>query len=643
MNQCSRGRKGNISPSRRHAKSEGKEVGEGSKGVGEGEDGEGEEDADGSADGSVDADADGDHDEDGDGDDGEEEDRDYDAYPYPNSLTLPSSAHEEAGNYTCCGVMLPDLHALVDHFESAHVQVVAASPPSLMGGLDGMSVHHPHQHSNTNGGAGGMAVSVSATNTPHLTSNATSTLTNATSTSSSSSTTSSSTAYEFPATPFDTDDMDISLSDDGGPSPSPPRTPGTSPSPTTSAFDPIRVVYHPSGMVGMGMSMGGVTGNGLMSNAYGISTLSTVGSAFSMAGGVGTHYLSPTTVSISSSSSSSSPSTSSTTQSHANGGGAVQPFFRASTYSSLAGGNGPTPHSSHSLSGQHAGQLTAAGAFNRYAGYAEYSSNLPGTDPSPTYHHPQHHVAKHGGVGGYGYTSATAGNAGTGMAGGNGNGGFFNNPAAGAPVSSCLPPALLFSSSAEPSPLNTPSSSRTGSPVSQHPSQSQSQGHVLPNGTLPLHPSSSSSASASSSVSTSIAPSRRTPPPSSLASTAAAASSSTSTTTSNSASSSSKPFKCPKPGCNKSYKQQNGLKYHLSHGQCNFAPRDPEVEKLSEMERERRIRPFVCKVPVAVPASSGAAAGIGGELGKTGCSSGPGVFVECGRRYKNMNGLSELS
>ena len=34
----------------------------------------------------------------------------------------------------------------------------------------------------------------------------------------------------------------------------------------------------------------------------------------------------------------------------------------------------------------------------------------------------------------------------------------------------------------------------------------------------------------------------------------------------------SKPFRCPRPNCNKNYKQANGLKYHMTHGSCNFAP-----------------------------------------------------------------------
>lgn len=85
----------------------------------------------------------------------------------------------------------------------------------------------------------------------------------------------------------------------------------------------------------------------------------------------------------------------------------------------------------------------------------------------------------------------------------------------------------------------------------------------------------------------------------------------------------SKPFPCPLPLCTKSYKQQNGLKYHLAHGACCYAPRDPAVEALSEGERERVERPWVCAV---------GSEGLEGEEAKKGC----------GRRYKNMNGLSEL-
>lgn len=44
----------------------------------------------------------------------------------------------------------------------------------------------------------------------------------------------------------------------------------------------------------------------------------------------------------------------------------------------------------------------------------------------------------------------------------------------------------------------------------------------------------------------------------------------------------SKPFKCPTPGCTKSYKQANGLKYHVTHGQCSFTP-PPELSSLTAL------------------------------------------------------------
>lgn len=69
-------------------------------------------------------------------------------------------------------------------------------------------------------------------------------------------------------------------------------------------------------------------------------------------------------------------------------------------------------------------------------------------------------------------------------------------------------------------------------------------------------------------------------------------------------------FKCPTPGCQKSYKQQNGLKYHLKVGQCNFEVRDAVENGLSEAEAEEKSRPFVCQV--------------GGG---------------CTKRYRQMNGL----
>ncbi|KAM0756687.1 hypothetical protein T439DRAFT_34909 [Meredithblackwellia eburnea MCA 4105] len=65
---------------------------------------------------------------------------------------------------------------------------------------------------------------------------------------------------------------------------------------------------------------------------------------------------------------------------------------------------------------------------------------------------------------------------------------------------------------------------------------------------------------------------------------------------------SEKPFKCSVPGCDKSYKQQNGLKYHRLHGHCNANGKD-------DGDGKGEGKPYVCHVG------------------------------SCGKRYKNMNGL----
>ncbi|GJN91862.1 hypothetical protein Rhopal_004887-T1 [Rhodotorula paludigena] len=66
---------------------------------------------------------------------------------------------------------------------------------------------------------------------------------------------------------------------------------------------------------------------------------------------------------------------------------------------------------------------------------------------------------------------------------------------------------------------------------------------------------------------------------------------------------SEKPFKCTVPGCDKSYKQQNGLKYHRLHGHCGANAVKDGLDPRNEG------KPYVCHV------------------------------ASCGKRYKNMNGL----
>lgn len=225
----------------------------------------------------------------------------------------------------------------------------------------------------------------------------------------------------------------------------------------------------------------------------------------------------------------------------------------------------------------------AEDAFNAYAGYSDYSSMLPGTVNSSITPIPVDDQVNFAGT----YGARTG----------------------------CVPPALLLNSTTT-SPADTPDSSRVASPVSG------------PNSAYPLPPSGAPSAAlpSGSQASTSGPSSQSQPQVPRI-----------STTLSRPATSLllSKPFKCPKPNCNKSYKQANGLKYHMTHGSCNFAPpkdleqiqallaskrsqkeaetgeplSDAELREV-EKEAERRLRPYAC--------------GVG----------------ECQRRYKNMNGLS---
>ncbi|OUM69111.1 hypothetical protein PIROE2DRAFT_66857, partial [Piromyces sp. E2] len=62
-----------------------------------------------------------------------------------------------------------------------------------------------------------------------------------------------------------------------------------------------------------------------------------------------------------------------------------------------------------------------------------------------------------------------------------------------------------------------------------------------------------------------------------------------------------KKYRCTVPGCNKSYKNPGGLKYHLQHGHFENTG-DPEMDKIMH-------KPFQC------------------------------TYENCGKRYKNMNGL----
>lgn len=61
-----------------------------------------------------------------------------------------------------------------------------------------------------------------------------------------------------------------------------------------------------------------------------------------------------------------------------------------------------------------------------------------------------------------------------------------------------------------------------------------------------------------------------------------------------------KPYKCPVSGCDKAYKNPNGLKYHNQHGHCNMGNED--IDGIAS-------KPYQCTIG------------------------------DCGKRYKNLNGL----
>ncbi|KAK0187176.1 hypothetical protein F5146DRAFT_1142116 [Armillaria mellea] len=138
-------------------------------------------------------------------------------------------------------------------------------------------------------------------------------------------------------------------------------------------------------------------------------------------------------------------------------------------------------------------------------------------------------------------------------------------------VEECVPPALLFSNSATPE--STPSTSRVPSP------HSQAQQASANGGTSPTSPSAASGPVSAGVPSVSVV----SKDPNALRLSSSVSRPATSLLL-------SKPFKCPKPNCNKSYKQANGLKYHMTHGSCNFAPPKDLEHVQALLERKRRDR-----------------------------------------------------
>lgn len=445
--------------------------------------------------------------------------------PIVNALAMLERQDELCRDYTCCGLNLTDLHALVEHFEECHVVVLdpyapqqplppTSAPLPAPAGQQAMTSYYPDANAVSSVSSQQQPQRVQSQRQPQ------------------------SIAYQG----FDPDDMelDVDQTASSAPSsgaPSPPDTPITTPL------------------------------SGYPSPTPSVATYSAAPSP---------HHSQPA-----------SP---------------ISAFDTTTVLPSRGAHHHHPHHHPHHPFRPAAGPGAASrgvpeDAFNAYAGYADYSSLLPGTTPL-------------------------------------GSGSFMQQSMVLAPANGqgsngvvCAPTALLLSGSAGNTPDSTPASSRVASPI---PGGSGSSGYRA-------NAQASSSAGSSSSSNPSGSGSG--------VGDRAAQTARASTTLSRPASSLllSKPFKCPKPNCNKSYKQANGLKYHMTHGSCNFAP-PKDLEHLQELlaskrsekaaqggagggadgaevtlsdaelrevekEAERRLRPYAC--------------GVG----------------ECQRRYKNMNGL----
>lgn len=112
-----------------------------------------------------------------------------------------------------------------------------------------------------------------------------------------------------------------------------------------------------------------------------------------------------------------------------------------------------------------------------------------------------------------------------------------------------------------------------------------------------------------------------------------------------------KPYKCPAPGCDKAYKQMNGLKYHRLHGHCNQnnMPIQPQTAAAAAAQTPNHSSPQLVvprpspqgSVSPSLPGSPTSTAPSSPRLGNMPqpdkmylCQVGA-----CGKRYKNLNGL----
>ncbi|KAG5652493.1 hypothetical protein H0H81_004850 [Sphagnurus paluster] len=393
-----------------------------------------------------------------------------------NAFNVFDREGELCRNYNCCGIHLPDLHALLEHFEEVHVLIVdPTAPAQITIPFNPQPLDSPHPQ-------------LPLPNHAHV--------------------------------PFDSDDMELELDLDNSTHPPPtPHPSSTRSSPSSAAPSPPHTPNHPSL------------------------------SHFAHQYGAFQHQ---------------SPFTSATTSPYTS-----QPPSPGSTASHLG------VHFPNAGPGTQSVLAHPEEAFNAYARFAaDYSSHMPGTQFNAS--GGEEIVVNGAEYGAYGGQVAAVGGQNQGQ--------------------QCIPPALLFASSSSSPTANGDSGSQVGSPVPAAAAPTNSKiklkvrgGQVPNSASMPNTPSSSahsapftnpSSSSLASAIPTAVSTPAATPLPTPSATPLPAPTSLLL----------SKPFRCPKPNCNKSYKQANGLKYHMTHGSCNFAP-PKDLEHVKDLlERKRRER-----------------------------------------------------
>ncbi|CAA7271244.1 unnamed protein product [Cyclocybe aegerita] len=479
-----------------------------------------------------------------------------------NALNVFDREGEFCRNYTCCGLLLHDLHALLEHFEEVHIVVLdpSSSQPQAhiqipfnptVHDLDPRTSQQPvpsqeqlQQHVQQQLQNRQQQQQQQLQQQSHY------------------------------ATPFDPDDMELDLDLDNHPLPPPPPPPSSayssarsSPSscapspPDTPISTPLSA--YPSPHAFLPQLPGHLSLGPYHSHSPYISQPPSPPSTYDPSTAASTRQSSPTL----------SQMGGGMPHAHTHAPSSGRPNLNLTLSSAGFPRATPAPAS-----------LNPEEAFNAYARFAsDYSSCMPGAQFNPAT------VDEASALGG----------GGSGIAAWQ----LQQQQAVQAQGGGCMPPALLFASSTTggggmASPVSA-TSSRVPSPTHHHQTQraaAQSSNSAPPS----AHPSGAGAGSGLSklSLSLSLAQPRSSttpaPSPNSAAQTTSAAAALAARSSSNNSAAPplllSKPFRCPKPNCNKSYKQANGLKYHMTHGSCNFAP-PKDLEHVKDLlERKRRER-----------------------------------------------------